>query len=316
MSSTLTTLCIIISGFQLFGTSLDFDEYVNFFNLVEMNQLSTFALTRFEPAFVLSTVIVVNLFSSPAAIYTVFVALSIFLKGIVFYALSSGWQVFAAASLLYLIRYFPLHEYTQLRVAISIGMTMVSTIYLWEGNFKKAAIFIVLSLLFHQSAIAVIPFLFFKPTKRRTIIAVSLAIMLTLKYGSSYFISSFLADTVEIVGNYERNGSFARHDVNLFNPTVLLDMALIVYAFANWHQLTRVMKTSVFMMSIGIAFYFGMTSFPVMAHRLREFFSVFFIIFVIESLRRNIIRAPVIVVYLLSLGLYSYLFFIREGFFN
>lgn len=316
ISLALTVICVIISGFQLFGISLDYPDYENFFDLAELNQFSSFELTRFEPAFVFCTLILLSLFSSHVVIYTVFVAISIFLKSMVFYAFSARWQVFAAAGFLYIIRYFPLHEYTQLRVSLSIGMVMLSTLYLWQGKGKKAAVFILLSVLCHQSAAAIIPFQFLKPLRRWTIILLSAAITLTLKYGSAYFVTHFLVNTVEVVATYERTGGFGDLGVSTFNPTVLLDIALIVYAFATWHQLNRVMKTSLFMGTIGIAFYFGLIDFPVMAHRLREFFSVFFLIFVIESFRRNIIRLPIIIFYVMSIGLYSYLFFIREGFFN
>jgi len=313
-SLVFTLITSIIAYSQIYGVSRDYIFYEEFFDSARVYLLDIIHMTRFEPAFVLTTLFFSVFFSSSIGIYTALVACSALMKGAVFFFHSEKWQIFLFVSIYYLLRYFPLHELTQIRASLSIGFLMIGSIFLWQGYLKSSLVMFVFSALFHMSALVAIPLLLLRPTRRWITILLVVLIFIFLKFGASLIVTRFLQDNVEVFSMYEKNG-YEGYGITILNPTTLLDAALIIVGFLNWSKLTPMMRLIIFLQALGLDFYYALGNFGVMAHRLRELISVFWIFFIIESLRKNILKVPVIVYSIICFGLYGYLFYIRGDFF-
>ena len=109
---------------------------------------------------------------------------------------------------------------------------------------------------------------------------------------------------------------FRSVEVNQFSIALILDWLVIVTSIILWGKLSLIMKQIVILEVIGMAIFYGAIDFPVVAHRIREFYSVFWIFYVADGLDRKFVNIPVAGFVVASMGLYSYLFVFSGNFFH
>lgn len=156
----ITLLFAYFSSSRFFGTGADYNGYLAIFYGDEPT----------EPAFRLLKIF--NNFLNPNEqslrfIYFTCAFIGLWLKGIFFKRYSNN---FIFSILLYLPTIYFLHEYTQIRAAIGLGICFLSVDEINKGDFKNFVIRILFAMLFHYSAILMFPVYFycnfFKQPKR------------------------------------------------------------------------------------------------------------------------------------------------------
>ena len=76
------------------------------------------------------------------------------------------------------------------------------------------------------------------------------------------------------------------------------------------------MKQVVILQIIGMAIFYALLDLPVFASRMREVFSVFWLIFVADGLRYKYTRAFTLYFVIVTVLVYCYIYFIKGDFFT
>ncbi len=304
----------LLSIMQVFGNSPDFSEYNDFFDLVRSEGLDTFLASRFEPGFSLLAFVLTMVYNSNILVYGWIVAITMLLKGWAISACTLRTQIFLVAAAFYLVRYFPLHELTQLRAACAIALIILGASFLWAGKSRRGLLICASAVLFQVSAVAIIPALFLPALKRWQVILFA-AVAFLLTYIFTGLITEYLAQYIQILNSYRTHG-FADVKPNPFAIQLLIDWGMIAISFIMWNKLTVLMKRIILLELIGMAIFYGGIEFGIVAHRLREFYSVFWVFFVANGLRMKTTKILCYSFVIVCIPFYSYVFFISGKFFH
>jgi hypothetical protein len=305
-------LGFILSLFQFFGISPDYNNYENFFILVRDKGFNIFNATRFEPGFVVLSILIGKISSSSILLYSYIVVIALAVKGYVIKAYTTKWHVIVIVVLFYLARYFSLHEITQLRAACATSLVLLSTVLIWKGRLYSGWLIFALSVLFHFSSLVLIPAILLKSTSRlRAVLVIVIVFIFTILFVD--LLTSYLATYINILNIYQNNQLGEKP--NPFAIQLLIDLAIIAVSLIYWNKLTPLMRRVIFIEMFGLAIFYGAFEIVEIAHRVREFYSVFWIFFVIEGLQIKGARLLTISFVVLVIFWYSYIFFVR-GFFN
>jgi hypothetical protein len=304
----------ILSVTQVFGESLDYSQYFAFFDLARSEGLDIISVSRFEPGFSIFSAFLTALFISNLVVYAWIVAAAMLLKGWAINAYSSSQKIFLVLAIFYLVRYFPLHELTQLRAACAIALLLVGVIFLWGGNLRYGLLIFASSVFLQMSALAVIPALFLKVSKRWEVIliAISAYILTSILMGE---ISGYLANYIEILSAYQKNGYYETKP-NPFAIHLLIDWWIIIFSLISWSRLTLLMRRVIMLELIGMAIFYAGIDFGVIAHRIRDFYSIFWVFFIADGLRLGATKVLSYSFVLVCVLFYSYLFILSGNFFH
>lgn len=304
----------LLSVTQIFGESPDYSQYDGFFDLVRSEGLDVLAVSRFEPGFSIFALGLTTMFTANVVVYSWIVIAAMLLKGWAIKTSSSSNQIFVLVAAFYLVRYFPLHELTQLRVACAIALIMVGAIFLWEGKLRYGLLICASSVLFQMSAAAIIPVIFLTVSKRwQVILIATVAFILTSIFTD--LVAGYLAEYIQILNAYQTHG-FSDIKPNPFGIQLLIDWGMIIVALIMWARLTLLMKRVILLELIGMAIFYGGIEFGVIAHRLRESYSVFWIFFIADGLRLKATKVFSYGFAFVCIIFYSYVFFISGNFFH
>ena len=312
--SLFVLLGFLLSITQLFGQSPDYLDYSNFFDLTRSEGLNIFNVTRFEPGFSFIAFVLTTLSHSNVVVYSWIVTTSLLIKGWTIRAYSSSQKIFVFVAAFYLIRYFPLHELTQLRAALSIALIMSGSMLLWRGYLLYGIVICGLALLFHMSSAAIIPTLFLRPTRRWQVVTIAFVLFFFTTAVLNY-ITGYIADFVAILDSYQRDG-FGEEAPNPYSIQLLIDWVMIFVSLVMWSKLSSLMRRVVLLQLIGMAIFYGGIDFPVIAHRIREFYSVFWVFFLIDGMRLKSTRLLSYGFAFVAIVFYFFIFVLDGNFFN
>jgi len=142
----------IAGGRQMFGESLDSVSYFRYFN--NLNSNPDFGASRFEigyQAFAWVCKFVLGLDYNAFLLATIAISL-----GLKFTLIWRYMSMPVIGALAYVLTFYFLHEYTQFRAALGIGLVMWGVHKFVEGKWRAALVWYALALLFHYSTIIVI----------------------------------------------------------------------------------------------------------------------------------------------------------------
>jgi len=303
--SLMVFLCVI---FQLPGESQDWQNYDGFFGLLRDEGINVFSLSRFEPGFVIISLFLTSLISSNLAVYGLIAAGAMFVKCWVIDQYSSHRSIFYFVTLFYLARFAPLHELTQLRVACSTSFLLVAFILLWRGNRLGGVAACAAAFAFHLSAIFIIPLLFIPFCSRRNVILVGVVSFFATQIGFNLLLYYF-QESLGVVMAYQTVG-FGDEPPNPLSAGLILDWVMLLTGFLLWKRISPSMRHVLFIVLIGMAMIYSSLDFPVFAHRVREMFSVLWVVYIAEGLQHEPpIRDITYMLLMLNVGLYIYLYF-------
>lgn len=304
----------LISVTQILGESPDYSSYEDFFDLTRSEGLNILVESRFEAGFSILSLALSTMFATNAIVYSWIVVAALLLKGWAIHIYSSSQKIFIVVALFYLVRYFPLHELTQLRAACTMSLIIVGTIFLWVGKLRHGLLIYASSILFHMSATSIILAFFLPATKRWQVILIgSVTYILTFIFTSN--LTAYLADYIKILNSYQTNG-FGEVKPNPFAIELLIDWAMIALSLVMWHKLSLHMKRIVLIELIGMAIFYGGIDFPVIVHRIRELYSVLWVFFVADGLRQSGTKLVSYSFVYVNIILYLYLYVLSGKFFQ
>lgn len=253
-------------------TMHDYENYHDFF----VYQSSE----RMEVGFTYYVEFFKSIISSPIFLFWIVAILSIGLKISAINALS---PFFWGSMLVFVSRFFVLHDMIQIRAAVASGLILWSTKYLYNRDIKRFAVIVVLATLFHTSALAIIPFWFLNPKHINTklyLLLIPLAYILALG-GVTFgrFVELIPIDRVQ--QGWRMYELAMEHDVfttmNIFNIPLLFRIAVCVLLLCNIHTISQYWSMSVIWMKIYVVSIIIMpllSDVPIMAFRLSELLQI------------------------------------------
>lgn len=303
----LTLIAFVVSVTQWFGVSPDYPNYDIFFYNVRLYFSDEWATNRFEPAFVVASYFIAQLFESNVVVYSVIMCVGVAIKMALIGRFSNSIVFFILATTLYLAKYFSLHELTQLRASTAIAFLFLAFYFKLQRRWGLVALFSIVATLFHYSSLMFIPFLLM-PT---------ISLGKTLFIGTSVFVVAklLLWPLLPILSKYfiVLDSYFANNvdfdATNFYSVVFVPEYCVIILYFLMWKKLTSTMKWVTSLQFFGFSILFGFSEVPVLGVRAREIYSFFWIVNVAQASFCSVEVRLVTILFVISmtvLGLYQY----------
>ena len=310
----ISMVIFLFAFYQIPGESRDWQGYDDFFELLRIEDWDALGISRFEPGFAIVSLLLTKIISLNLAVYGMLAAGAIFLKCWIIDNLSSRRIFFSFVMLFYLVRFAPIHELTQLRLACASSFLLLAFVLLLRGMLLGCIAACAAALAFHLSSIVIIPFLFIRSRSRRNTVIISVLVFIAVLFGLAS-VTEFFQDGITVLRMYQEAG-FGDDVPNPLSSGLLLDWAMIIIGLAMWDRLSSPMRHILLLQLIGMAVFYASMDFAVISHRIREFIAVFWVIFVAQGLqRKSPVKEVVVLFVIVNLLLYSYLFIYHEQFF-
>jgi hypothetical protein len=180
----------------------------------------------------------------------------------------------------YLFRFFPLHELTQLRAALSVAAIFLAATALWEKRRVKGTGFAMIAASLHYSSLMLTPLFYLPRFSRRK------AIIISVSAGALLYLASKLMISVAqvyfaVFQTYEFG--FAEDMPKPFSVVFFPEFYMIGISLLFWEDLTELMQRIVVLQMLGFAMFYGLIDFSVVAVRGRELYSVLWAIFIVQA---------------------------------
>lgn len=297
----------LIAGLQILGKGADYFAYVEIFQYGRNRH-------QLEPFFAIFRSMNDVLFSSSIFIaYFIIDILSLSLKVWAIRKLANSYSNYLYALFFYLLSFFLLHEYVQIRASLAIGIYFVSLVSL--KNNKKIQYFLLclIALMVHYSAIVMIFFFFFQKISRNKKFYVSMVIM-------GFFFAIFAQKTTlgnkmqEIVYFLQNttgvNKSGTVNDfLSVFNLKYLafLVMYLLYAKYLNKNDGDMILFKSI---SLGLCFFYWLLPLrlPVISVRFAEYYISICCVFFANNMTNFPIKDKKINVFIIFVFLSFYLY--------
>jgi hypothetical protein len=189
------------------------------------------------------------------------------------------------AILIYFSMYYILHEMTQIRVGLATGFILLSIPYIYEKDFKRFLLYVLLGFFFHYSVIIVLPFYFLSHNK----ISKWFYILIPLAY-ILYFLDLNISSLLELIKldliafKYKAYKTLSAIDrINIFNFIMIMRYIFIIFLLWKWEFLYEKNKYSVIIIKLYIIscfFLIILADIPAIAFRVSEIFAVVEIIII------------------------------------
>lgn len=248
-----------LASIRFIGIDRDFLAYSSFFD-----ELSPSYNGRFELGFVYFSLVIKYLTDSFSVLLFFCAAIALFCKLYLILKLPNYWYWL----LVYALILFPLHEMTQIRAAIAIGLSYLGLYFLNKKNGRiiPFALFF-LAISFQYSILIFSPFFLFSKKLKNFNWMIVLAFIffpaLILHYSFEY-INYFnpLVLSYYIDGNNDQFNIFSVRNI------ILISILAIGFFFVN--RLPREDLPWLYISLMGLSISFGLLAVPVFAHRLLE----------------------------------------------
>lgn len=257
------------TGLTLFGYSRDFFEYLVYYQSIPVSL--SFLDTRFEPGFHLVSWFFRNYVNADLSTLAMILAgVSLSIKFMLFRR-HLAHPVFAA--LLYAILFFPIHEYTQYRVGISLAFGFWAVHLLYERRLAWAVILFGIAFSFHySSSLLVMGAGLGLYIRGPLVVAGTLTVVgvVTLVSRFSYAFEDLLNRLNPLSAAYLQNNALIE-SVSIFSINNLLIVAAIVcYLLAGYHRQGRYHVLMLTMLIVCLVPIMLLPDAPVIAQRSKE----------------------------------------------
>lgn len=281
---TLTLLTfglIIISGLRLFGWA---NDTANYYEIVSsQNEL---LLEKKEIAF--RIIIFINNFffdSNFTVFLLIFALLGVSIK---MYSLAKLSPLPLLSVILYLLSYFWLHEYIQIRVGVATGIFLLATKDLADKNSKKYFIKAFFAIMFHWSSIVMIPIYFLVKCKKLKvyIFLPIIGIILNIAQVNFSLVIELALSALGIDPMIYKMYAGYQNNINVFN-VINLSYLLIFYTITaviltrkNILNDYEIVLYKIFSIGIFIFFLVSLLNAPVVAFRILEYFMIVLLVLI------------------------------------
>lgn len=314
LSRIICLLAFFVVLYQVFGESKDFKNYEIFFENARFSGIEYLFTQRFEPLFSFLGWGISSLLQNNFVVYGVLVFFSLWIKSIALIPFIPSWRILLLIAVFYGTRFFPLHELTQIRAAISCSFLLLATSYSLRNQGKKTIIAGLCAVGFHMSSVIFIPFImYFKKWKKSNMLFFCLIIFLGILLVKNILIS-FLGEHITIVSIYTRKGPDGfGGTINPFNLSVLLDLVMIFCGLFFWKDSSKETRHLLFLQVLGLFIYWGFWDFLLFANRWRQMITVLWLLYLPQMIyKKGIVAYIFIGLILLNLVFYSKMYFFSE----
>ncbi|WCG81947.1 EpsG family protein [Pectobacterium sp. A5351] len=304
--SVLMLVLSCVAGTRFFGPDPDFSNYVDM--LTYPNYIDRVVDLFFQFMVFLNT----NLFPNYWVVFFIYAILGVSIKTIAIFKYSEHPGL---SYCVYIMMFYLLHEYTQIRGGVAAGILLFSFYYIYIGDFKKFIASISIASLFHLSSLVVLPFYFFvRNYNLRSFFFVAIVAFLFAIF--SYFSGDFVRSIVHAYMSANDSGINlgAVLDFNLLNKMNLSHfiIALICYFFYVKGMVFKQSELSVvyiklLFVGVGSFYFFGALGLVATAYRISYIFLpvlIFIIPMLLYTIKPRVIPFVFIVLYLLINLLY------------
>lgn len=297
-------VCILLSvaaGIRSFGIGRDFLEYLQFYGTINPYEISNYS--RFEIGFeVISWVfrIILNLQYEYLVIFLTLLTLSV-----KFYLFKSNLHSYWLAIISYIMLFYPIHEYTQIRASVAIAFSYIGLHLALDRKIFLPCVFFILGISFHSSIIlmAVLSITILVIPKNYYIyIGISISIIIIL-FGNfiSDILKIYFASLNPLISLYLDNSDFSI-EANLFSGTnILLMLSLIYCLFSGIYNKSRYHLTFFVISFISFIWLAVFQEAPVVALRTAYILFVSFIFLAFKE-KLSYQTAPLQILVLLAAG--------------
>lgn len=194
-----------------------------------------------------------------------------------------------------------------------MGLILLGAIFLWNGRIFFGGSVCALALLFHMSTAAIIPIIFIRQSKRWQVILLTLIVFIFTFYLVG-FLNEYLSGFIQVLSDYEANKNQFDKKPNPIAIYLLIDWAMIIWSLFYWKHLSEIMRRIAFIELVGFSIFYGAIDFSAVAIRVRELYSIYWIIFALEGLKKRDTAIPVLLFIIANISFYFYLFFYMKKF--
>lgn len=300
----------LAAGYRWLGEGRDYSNYLDFYN--SLPPTLTLSDQRYETGFVLAAWFFKYIAHTSYQLFaTSITAVSLTLKYSLARRLSRQWLL---ALLVYLLLFYPIHEYTQVRAALSMSLAFFGTNLLFEGKLRGALILFAASLLFHfTGAVIVIAAAVYLLRHQILPIALAMALVGMLLFGLA--LSSISVETLTkfnpLVTLYVENIQQSDPPNILSAQNIILTASVVAFMLAATREDRRRGMPFLFMTALGLALFVILRDIPVFAHRLKELLAVSVLFWAFNFTWRGLQASPAL--FLLTAGFVSIRSFAEQG---
>jgi hypothetical protein len=278
IAALLAILLSLAAAFRWFGTGRDYGGYLNYYNQIGATGMPRGS--RMEPGFAYGAWFFKNCLGAGFPVYyALLVGLSLALKFRLLLKYATA-PLFAIG--VYILLLYPLHEYTQLRIAFGIAMIFTAIDLYFDNHRFAAALSCLTAILFHSSTLIFLVVAIgvrFVVNRRPVFVmaliaaagtAISLAVA---KIGGLLQAQSLMLEKyVKQSHIWQTPTAFSGQNVLLFAAVV--SSAVFLRPWQNFRDRCFFLLSLFYYM-----FYFSLSSIPVFARRLSDMFIIAFLFY-------------------------------------
>lgn len=271
-AASVLVLCIL-TAFRPIGSDADSRTYTYLYSNVREDFI--------EFSFVWIVQLVHVLFDDVRWLFVLYALLSIPVHAYGLFRLS---PYVLLSLLLWFAHYFLIQDFTQIRVAVSVGIWFVALVSLCEGKRMKYFLYVLLATAFHYSAVAFLLPLFFsnKPLtlRGRVILGGIIVFVYALYFAHIDLIVSLPIPYMQNkLDDYERmrDMGIMGDEINVFNVVFLARIALFFYFLIKYPRLVKNYPNVTMLLKVyccSLATYVGLSTLPIVAGRISELYGV------------------------------------------
>jgi len=285
-------LAATVAGFALVGPSVDVENYRTIFDWVTETDLIELALGS-DPGFlVLSRIAYVAGLGFDGWMFTIALA-TCAVKAVVLWRLPTDRTVLLALYSSYL---FWLHEYTQIRIALALGLVMLG---IYAARRWEWLLFVVAATL-HASVLAVVVLYVTTRYPRKALAAAIIGLPVLYASGAQSDLFAYLAIRVGSYALLLDQGEFDQ--LNIFSLMPMVQGLMILLALCLRDRLTEPGRMELTFATVGLVSFYALSFLPVLAFRTYELFIPFLLILVSRLWRHSVLMRVLGVIYI-ALGL-------------
>lgn len=286
-----------LTSIKAFGIDRDYYNYLLFYETVQ-GRISYTDL-RFESGFVYLSWLFRNLigFDFPTYILCI-TAFSLSVKFWFLYRYTK-FPILAIAS--YMMMFYPIHEYTQLRISMALSLSILGVHFLVQKQLFKSAFLFIVAPLFHITAITVsLCALIYFIRNRYLGVALAGIFGLLAFYAGDIILSNIVIFSSELnsLSDYYINNSEFIEQANIFSVSNLTIYFVIIFCLLRQWAIKSDLDYILFIFVLAsVVSLILLIDIPVYSQRLKELLSVFMIPIVFRNyISRTDILAIVIMI--------------------
>ncbi|OYU01568.1 MAG: hypothetical protein CFE36_09790 [Sphingomonadaceae bacterium PASS1] len=274
--SVLSMSLAFISGYRLLGYGFDYWDYVAFYD--QMDNSINWNYVRFEPAYVYTVWFAKWVLRFPYELFsTIVITASLSIKFFIFRYYLKYWPL---AIFSYILIIYPIHEYTQIRISLSLSFCLLALHLSFQKKLIAPIILTYIAFNFHYTSIVMIPFVmaayFHDKSTIRKFVAFALPAISVVIYLFSFFLIDLASQFSVAADAYMRSTTYAMNNdtVNIYSVAIILPFIVLISSFILGFHKNNYKIIYIYMTATSLCVAFSFLQFPVFSHRLREIFTV------------------------------------------